>query len=78
MTNNEKIFPFGKKATEVVLSRRNLLALLHKLDMPGSNRTIIKPCGTIVRCETDEEHYTGRYIPIGIMHPDTEEFINEH
>lgn len=30
----------GERRVEVVLSRRNLLALLHKLDMPGSARTL--------------------------------------
>lgn len=30
----------GSRRVEVMLSRRNLLALLHKLDMPGSGRQI--------------------------------------
>lgn len=30
----------GERRVEVVLSRRNLLALLHKLDMPGSARQL--------------------------------------
>lgn len=30
----------GSRRIEVTLSRRNLLALLHKLDMPGSKRQI--------------------------------------
>ena len=63
---------------EITLSRRNLLALLHKLDMPGSARTIVKPCGAVVRCESDVEHYGERGFPAGKMHPDTEAYINEH
>lgn len=31
----------GTRTIEVVLSRRNLLSLLQKLDMPGSARTIM-------------------------------------
>ncbi len=30
----------GERRVEVTLSRRNLLALLHKLDMPGSTRQL--------------------------------------
>ena len=30
----------GERRVEVTLSRRNLLALIHKLDMPGSRRQI--------------------------------------
>jgi hypothetical protein len=30
----------GERRVEVILSRRNLLTLLHKLDMPGSMRQI--------------------------------------
>jgi len=75
----------------VVLSRRNLLALLHKLEMTGSARTIastnayrVDDEGTpqiahdlvlIVQSETDAEHYGERPFPAGGMHPDTEAFI---
>ena len=60
----------------ITLSRRNLLALLHKLEMEGSKRTIISDGGDgwAVTVEVDEEHYKDR-IPPGIMHPSTEEFI---
>ena len=62
----------------VALSRRNLLALLHKMEMPGSERTIIKPTPTgqvIVSAVTDEEAYRNR--APGPMHPATEAFIIE-
>jgi hypothetical protein len=60
----------------VRLSRRNLLALLHKLDMEGSARTLTRWCDELhvtVIAEEDEEHYGGR--PFGTMHPQTEAFI---
>ena len=56
----------------VTLSRRNLLTLLAKLEIPGSSRTIIKPDGTYVIAEPDELHYQGR-VPPGPMTPETEE-----
>lgn len=63
---------------EIVLSRRNLLALLHKLDMEGSARTLTGYDTTgcvpiVVRCENDAEHYVGR--EPGPMHSATEAFI---
>lgn len=62
---------------EVTLSRRNILALLHKLDWEGSARTIQKESGngmilTLV-AEEDDEHY-GDDLPGG-MHTMTEQFI---
>ena len=61
----------------IILSRRNILSLLHKLDMPGSSRTLIAPaCAFAIRVEEDEAHYAGRQP--GPMHPDTEEFIRSH
>lgn len=42
--------------------------------MPHSARTIVKPDGTIIRVETDEEHYSDRPAA-GVMHHDTEEYI---
>jgi len=60
---------------EVTLSRRNLLSLLHKLEMRGSACTIIKSGGIVVHCQSDEECYAGR--EPGPMHPDTEEFVRE-
>jgi hypothetical protein len=65
-------------SVEIVLSRRNLLALLQKLDMEGSARTIIgwDTSGDVpisVRSENDAEHYVGR--KPGPMHSATEKFI---
>ena len=62
------------KAYEPIrLSRRNLLTLLHKLQMPGSACTIIKPGGTPIVAQSDEVHYAGRQP--GPAHPETEAFI---
>ena len=70
----------------VVLSRRNLLSLAHKLDMPNSARTLVgrdvivdgnvqaAPV-LIVKVEDDDEHYRQRAAPPGELHPDTEEFV---
>lgn len=60
---------------EVVVSRRNLRAGLHKLDMPGSARELQStdgPPGALLRLrfEDDAEHYKTR--APGLMHPDTE------
>lgn len=61
----------------VTLSRRNLLTLLHKLQMPGSARTIIKSADddtrVCIQAATDAEVYADR--DPGPMHPDTEAFI---
>ena len=66
----------------VKLSERNLLAMLHKLVMPGSRREIIKwsedqpglPSEQVaIHVATDEEVYGDR-LP-GEMHPDTELFV---
>ena len=60
----------------VTLSKRNLLALLHKLEMAGSFRTLISPDEKLaISVETDEEHYGGRDHPPGEMHPQTEAFL---
>lgn len=69
----------------LVLSRRNLLALLHKLDMPGSKRTIVK-CLPVqgkttlveIRAEEDQGHYEELGHTPGKMHPLTEKYIKEH
>lgn len=62
----------------VTLSRRNVLALLHKTEMPGSKRTLIKEVGNglllVVKVEDDGEAYRGR-VP-GRMHDETERFIS--
>jgi hypothetical protein len=76
----------SRRVATVTLSRRNLLTLLHKLDMPGSARTITNSdCwlnGTldrgltlVLRCEDDAEHYSKRPDPPGPMHPASEAFI---
>lgn len=47
----------------IVLSRRNLQALLAKLDQPDSARTLLGGAdarGVIVRAEDDDEHYADR------------------
>lgn len=63
---------------EIILSERNLLALLHKLRKPGSHRTIVKAGVGTVRAELDDEHYrlTDEPTP-GPMTADTEQFIAE-
>lgn len=64
----------------IILSRRNLLALLHKLDMEGSAKIICKRMEDdsllVVRAEDDEQHYGDG--AAGPMHPETEKFIKEH
>lgn len=89
----------GERRVEVTLSRRNLLALLHKLDMPGSTRQIENndcyedgvqtslprgedqalpsPTMLVLRCEDDDEHYAKRALGPGVMHPDTERFVQK-
>lgn len=66
------------RTTTITLSRRNLLAGLHKLDMPGSARTIWRRMDDgsllVFRVEDDAEHYD-RPEPPGAMHPETETFI---
>jgi hypothetical protein len=56
----------------VVLSKRNLLALLSKLEMPGSAQTIEME-GVYVSSEPDAEHYGDR-VP-GEMHPFTQAWM---
>lgn len=78
---------------KVTLSRRNILALLHKLDMQGSHRRLENTMVFIeseysdnlmlvLCCEEDDEHYDDdrRLANQGIpgrMHPETETFIRE-
>lgn len=57
----------------VTLSKRNLLSLLYKLEMPHSQRGIVKTDGTCIMAESDEIHYRNR--PPGEMCPGTEDFI---
>jgi hypothetical protein len=50
-------------ATEVRLSKRNLLALLDKVDDPGSLTTLVRRTKAgllIVKAEPDAEHYGDR------------------
>lgn len=91
----------GERRVEVVLSRRNLLTLLHKLDLPGSMRQIenndcyedgvqtpwasqeveasdLARTTLVLRCEDDAEHYARRLTGPGLMHPETERFVQEH
>jgi hypothetical protein len=89
ITDYDGVLPTPTMMAKVTLSQRNLLALLHKLDMPGSARrlennvvyldgelsdsTILVLC-----CENDDEHYADPARlggPPGEMHPDTEEFV---
>lgn len=63
----------------IVLSRRNLVALLAKLDgFPSASACTIgggsEAPGVYVRAEEDDVHY--RYRAAGRMHPDTEEKIS--
>jgi hypothetical protein len=90
----------GERRIEVTLSRRNLLALLHKLDMPGSMRQIenndcwedgmqtpwlpaevagssLPRTSLVLRCEDDDEHYAKRLVGPGVMHPETERYVQE-
>jgi hypothetical protein len=64
---------------KVVLSRRNLLSLLHKLSVSDSEATLVKHIGRdtlIVQAEDDGPHYAGQ--SAGQMHPDTEAFIRRN
>ena len=60
----------------VTLSKRNVLSLLHKLEMEGSKRTLTRECDDgklVVKVEPNAEHYGTRQP--GVMHPKTEEFV---
>ena len=64
----------------IVLSRRNLLALLSKLDgNPPESFCMIRggddAPGVIIKAEEDDEHYADR--AAGRMHPDTENLITK-
>jgi hypothetical protein len=61
----------------VVLSRRNILSLLHKLEMEGSAQTIVKPGGIAITVEPDEVHYADRADGPGPMHHETEQFVRD-
>ena len=83
---NDAGFP---KIAIVTLSRRNLLTLLHKLDMPGSARTIFNTdveideeytqlFAFVIHAEDDTEHYAKRPDPPGPMHPASETFVRKN
>lgn len=66
------------RGLRIVLSERNLRALLSKLTMPDSARTISKTAdddslAIYVSAEPDDQHYQGR-LP-GPMHPETEKAL---
>jgi hypothetical protein len=86
MAKLEVFITDNKTRVVVTLSRRNLLALLHKLDMPLSLRTLasydsyvdgaaVSNVLLVLRCENDEEHYSKRPARPGPMHPETEDFV---
>lgn len=80
------------RQAKVTLSRRNLLTLLHKLDMPGSARRIENnvvyvdgelndEIMLVLCCEDDEEHYADPDRlggPAGRMHPESEAYVRAH
>jgi len=77
-----RLIRWDEEVIEVLLSRRNLLALLAKVDAhpPRSAATLVFP-GTdeeptlVVRAESDRQHYGHRgYGPVP-MHPATEAWI---
>ena len=78
-TNVSVVRPLGPQGEiEVKLSRRNLLALLHKLDWEGSKQTIDKLRDgliLIVVAEDDKEHYGDE--KAGVMNDETEHFIEQ-
>lgn len=70
----------------VVLSKRNLLSLLHKVDQDWSAKAIdwFPPPGmedgvhALVMAEPDDVHYADPErggVGAGFMHPDTEDFV---
>lgn len=79
-TDISVVRPFGPMGEiEIGLSRRNLLALLHKLEWEGSARTIQKTINGIILtvvAEDNNEHYGDE--EAGIMHDETESFIGSY
>lgn len=68
----------GGAGVVVILSKRNLLSLLHKVDLPmtDTHRTLVKETDegvVVVQSEPDADHY-GTTIP-GRMVESTEAFI---
>lgn len=72
-----------RHTVKIALSKRNLLALLHKVDSEESARTLIKDdvfeggsrVRLVVVAEPDDVHYRDR--EPGRMHPDSEAFIKQ-
>lgn len=73
-------------AVVVTLSRRNVLALWHKVGWEASKKTItvgdcyrdgqpVDDVLLVLQVEDDDVHYARRLEPPGEMHPATEEFI---
>lgn len=73
----------------VALSRRNLLALLHKIERPGSTGGFLNhdveidgeyapAFDFLVLSEDDADHYSQRLNPPGEMRSQTESFIRSH
>ena len=89
LTNLEIIEDLDEKPlVQVVLSKRNLLALLHKVDQDWSQKTITNDyiyvngellppevVDFVIIAEPDEEHYADRDAPPGPMIDRTEAFI---
>jgi hypothetical protein len=86
--NGDIIHGGDRLDVHVALSRRNLLTLLHKLDMPRSARELVSTdCWINMRqaprpgielrlhAEDDPEHYGRREAAPGGVHPDAEAFI---
>lgn len=74
-----KIIAKTESGIHIRLSKTNVLALLHKVDNPDSNKTLIKDCGgdtLIVSVEDDDQHYVNGIR--GEMSPETEAFIAQH
>jgi hypothetical protein len=65
---------------EVTLSKRNLQTLLLKLDVPGSERTLVRTVDSgmnlRVTAEHDDVHYRDR--EPGPVHPREEEKLRKH
>ena len=60
---------------QIILSRRNLLTLLAKLELSRTQPCIIKPDGCVVVAEADEVHYAGR--KPGVCSDETQAIIDE-
>lgn len=84
------VYDAETKQAHVTLSKRNVLALLHKVDQDWSAGTLVRqgdPANLdgephlTVQIESDEVHYADDPIRKGIgtsmMHPDTAEFVND-